>query len=142
MLLEELKDHIEALAQRYKYRPLPKKIRSETHQLYKQHLNGFKQNRPLSISGQTMAVSFNRVVTGDYGAYVEIDPKDLHVTLKVEKGQGWRLNEQYLNERGLSIKYHWYHFLGRKVYWQLAPVKYADYRPGMIYVSVLDFDPL
>lgn len=87
-----------------------------------------------------MCLRWNRVVVGDYGAYLEIDEKDLLVGLDVPPEQAWRLDEEYIASRKLSIKYHWLTFRGVKVYHQVDTVKYADYRPGKYYISVLEFD--
>lgn len=87
-----------------------------------------------------MCLRWNRVVIGDYGAYLEIDEKDLLVGLDVPPEQAWRLDEEYIASRKLSIKYHWLTFRGVKVYHQVDTVKYADYRPGKYYISVLEFD--
>ena len=81
-----------------------------------------------------------RVFIGDYGAYVELEADDIVVPLKCQPGQEWRLNDDFISQANLSIKYRWYTFLGRKVYHQVAPVKYADYVVGKFYVSVHDFD--
>lgn len=74
------------------------------------------------------------------GVYLEIDEKDLLVGLDVPPEQAWRLDEEYIAGRKLSIKYHWLTFRGVKVYHQVDTVKYADYRPGKYYISVLEFD--
>lgn len=87
-----------------------------------------------------MCLRWNRVVIGDYGAYLEIDEKDLLVGLDVPPEQAWRLDEEYIASRKLSIKYHWLTFRGVKVYHQVDTVKYADYRLGKYYISVLEFD--
>jgi hypothetical protein len=137
-----VKGYIDALVEKYKYRPLPQEVRGEARTLYNANLNGFSntQKRSLTIIGEIIARKYDRIVVGDYGAYVEIDPSDMMVDLMVPTNQMWRLNDDYVKEKGLSIKYYWYEYLGRKVYRQVAPVKYADYKPGKYYISVLDFD--
>ncbi|VFR10507.1 hypothetical protein SPFM17_00026 [Salmonella phage SPFM17] len=132
--------YIEGLVARYRYRPLPKKVREEALSVYQQHLNGFDKVRAATIGGVSVCLRWNRVVVGDYGAYLEIDEKDLLVGLDVPPEQAWRLDEEYIAGRKLSIKYHWLTFRGVKVYHQVDTVKYADYRPGKYYISVLEFD--
>lgn len=139
--LAELQDRIDAMAAKRVYRPLSQKLKNYWYPIYATHLNGFEAStRPLTIEGITVASSIERIVVGDFGAYVEIHPDKLLVDLEVEPGQEWRLDETYLTKRKLHIKYVWYHFLGRKVYLQKNVVKYADYKPNFYYISVLYFD--
>ena len=132
---------IEDLAAQYQYRPLPRVRRAEALATYWAGLNGFEDPlRSLRIGGRNIATGYRRVVVGDYGAYVELEPESLLVQLALAQGQEWRANRAYVAARGLSIKYLWYTYGGVKVYFQLAGVKYADYQPGYYYISVLDFD--
>lgn len=81
------------------------------------------------------------MVVGDYGAYVEFAAGQLLSSLEMPPSQAWRLNADYVAAKGLSIKYHHYTTLNQvMVYHQVATVKYADYKPGYYYISVLDFD--
>ena len=132
------------LVTEFRYRPVTEERRNEMLALYKSHLNGFDlmPHRQLQIGGVTIAKAFERVVVGDYGAFVEIDPANMLVELTVPENQKWRLNKKYVEEKKLSVKYEWYEYCDVKIYKQLATVKYADYKPGMYYVSVLDFDEL
>ncbi|AXF51097.1 hypothetical protein MLDJOKPK_00141 [Salmonella phage SPAsTU] len=132
--------YIDRLAERYKYRPLPKKVREEALSVYRQALNGFDRPRQATINGVLLCERWNRVVIGDYGAYLEIDESELLVQLSVPAEQAWRFDEEYLARRGLNIKYHWLTYAGVKVYHQVATVKYADYKPGKYYISVIEFD--
>lgn len=133
------KNLIEELASKYKYRPLPKKIKSGVLNHYATELTSLQYDN-LLIGGVKVATKYRRVVVGDYGAYVEINPEDLLVNLTVPDNQKWRLDTKFCEERGLSLKYIWYTYLQTKVYFQLSTVKYADYLPNKYYISVLDFD--
>lgn len=141
--LEFVRQYIKEMEVRYKFRPLPRYARSRTHNFYATHLNGFiNPQRPLYIKGQLIAHNFDRVCIGDYGAYVEIDPTEILVSFFVEPGQEWRMDEAYIERRGLNVKYRWFNILGMKLYHQLGEVSYADYKVGKCYISVLDFDLL
>lgn len=128
---------------RWKYRPLPKLVSVEARAFYAKVLNGFEQpeKRALTLRNckTLIASDYDRVVIGDYGAYVEFSEEHLLQELQVRKGQEWRLDQQYLDSRGLNIKYLWLECNGVKVYKQVATVKYADYLAGKFYISVLDF---
>ena len=143
-LKSRIRDWIKTCSEHYYYRPLPKKIRAQTYELYLQGLNGFggPVPKPVMINGTVIASGYERVVVGDYGAYLELteDQFTLKDQLVVAPKQSWRLNQEYVERAGLSIKYYWYELFGVKVYHQVATVKYADYKPGFYYLSVLDLD--
>lgn len=138
----DLLKYIDYLGDNNKYRPLNHTIAPTIHDLYKSSLNGFDSDepRPLSIDNELIARKYERVVIGDYGAYVEIDKKDLLVDLIIPPKQEWRIDRDYIMNRGLNVKYIWYEYKGRKVYLQTNTVTYADYKPGYYYISVLYFD--
>ncbi len=131
----------EALVEKYHYRPLPPMFRDEAHKLYSENLpDGFVlegDNVPLfSPGGLRLCNRYNRIVVGDYGAYVEILPEDIiNGNLMVKKGQEYRdADERYSKH----TKYSWLTAKDGsniKVYFQKKPVGYADYTPGRYYVS-------
>lgn len=135
-----VQDYIDDLVGRHKYRPLSKDDSLAAQAFYNGHLNGFEAQRDTLRNGVAFCTKYERVVVGDYGAYVEVAPEYLTATLEVAKGEEWRLNKDYIERRNLSVKYEWYVWDGAKVYFQLDTVKYADYRKGYYYISVLDFD--
>lgn len=143
-MFNKLLIQIEELGISRKYKPLTDILKNEYYDLYLNNLNGFgnKLKRELNINKVLIAKKYERVVVGDYGAYVEIAKEDLIITLDVKKGQEWRLNKEFLTKRKLNIKYEWYEYLGIKVYFQLETVLYADYKPGYYYISVLEFDKI
>lgn len=127
------------LAEKYKYRPLPSRL-SGQYRLY------FKENTPdfldfngggaLSTKkGTPLCTAYRRIVVGDYGAFVEFSGEDLATELVIAPRQEWRFN----TERYSNVKYIWLTVADGsavKVYHQRKTVRYADYRPGMYYVSV------
>lgn len=137
----------------WKFRPLPRRVRAEYINTYISALNGFEgtAKRPCTIDGRLVASDYTRVVMGDYGAYVEFPEEALLIrpAMKLKEGQEWRNDPEYLKKREITkrVKYVWYVWQRGndpnrelKVYRQLNPVKYADYKPGFYYISVLEFD--
>lgn len=90
-------------------------------------------NSIYTFHGTLIANYYNRIVIGDYGAFIEIQEinKD---KLIIQLGQEYRSKEGYSN-----IKYEWLTYndgSNIKIYYQKNIVDYADYQPGMYYVSV------
>lgn len=133
---------IDEISIKYKYKPLSKDNKEIYHKLYKDNLNGFNCKRNLNINNVKIANNYERVVIGDYGAYVEIAKGDLIIDLIIPENQKWRFDTKFLKDRNLNIKYLWYEYNGYKVYLQTDTVAYADYKPGFYYISVLYFDVL
>ncbi|MDD3040422.1 hypothetical protein [Bacteroides sp.] len=86
-----------------------------------------------SPAGLLLATGYNRIVVGDYGAYLEIPEKNIILpNICVKPGQEYRFNPEY------KVKYFW--MMPRdnshvKIYFQQRKVDYADYQPGMYYIS-------
>lgn len=89
-----------------------------------------------SLSGTKIADKYDRLVIGQYGAFLEIDPKDIcKENVECEKGQEYRIKNPYFINR---IKYQWFTTnddAHPKLYSQLKGVVYADYQPNKWYVS-------
>jgi len=83
-------------------------------------------------SGMLISHGFTRIVHGDRGAYVEFDPEQiLHENLFVPDDKKWKLRHEMVyfvehrtNDGTFSL-----------VYEQRREVDYADYVPGMFYIS-------
>lgn len=78
-----------------------------------------------------------RFVVGDHGVYAEFSPDDLLVELEVMKGKEYKRTSDYANK----VKYFDMNPVGYPktlIYDQQRGVKYADYKPGMLYVSPYD----
>ena len=81
-------------------------------------------------------------MVGDYGAFVELSPsqanKDVFI---IAPGQAYRIENPNYSAR---VKYNWLSVADSsniKIYEQKRPVDYADYKPGMYYVSVYEVFP-
>ena len=79
---------------------------------------------------------------GDYGAFVEFSRVQACMRrLKIKEGQMYRAKDPRYAEH---VKYLWLTAddgSNVKVYDQKRPVEYADYMPGMLYVSVYEVFP-
>jgi hypothetical protein len=139
---EEVHAFIDELVSQYKYKPLPKRLSHEVREYYESHLNGFDEKRIPTINGIQICSSYDRIVIGDYGAYLEFPFGSELVKFSIKKGQEWRFDDSYIMSHQLSIKYLWLDYYGVKVYLQTATVKYADYKPDFYYISVHDFDSI
>ncbi len=89
-----------------------------------------------SLSGTKIADCYDRVVIGQYGAFIEVNPKDMCMdNVKCEKGQEYRINNPQYASR---VKYQWFATnddTHTKLYNQQKGVTYADYQPNRWYVS-------
>lgn len=118
------------------YAPLKKNHSIAVRQYYESQLCMPIKGRKCHIfapDGILLATGYERVVIGDYGAYVEIAPENMLLqSIRIKPGQEWRLTDQYNYS-----KYHWLETIGSniKVYYQQRPVSYADYKVGFYYVS-------
>lgn len=119
-----------------------KELRAQVHNYYHARVDelGFKINgetRNLySPNGILIASAYKRVVIGDFGAYIEIDPTMvIKENLIVKEGQEFRIGDPKYKD---IVKYNWLTVIGDKnvkVYYQKRTVLYADYKVGMIYIS-------
>ena len=144
---ENVLEYQDRLVKNYKYRPLPTMFSEEARALYKDNIpEGFcldGGNVALyGASGLKIANGYNRIVIGDYGAYVEIMPEDMaHENIVVKKGQEYRDNDERYSGK---VKYSWLTLRDDsdvKIYFQKREVAYADYVPGRYYVSVYECVP-
>lgn len=85
-----------------------------------------------TLAGTHIATGYRRVVVGDYGAYIEFTPAQIrHHTIKLK----------FPGEPSRPVKYIWHQakdVAQTKVYEQRATVVYADYKPGLYYISPLE----
>lgn len=85
-------------------------------------------------SGTQIAIGYNRVVIGDYGAYVEFDKE--HMCLE-------NIKQKWPGEPKRKVKYIWMETKDEcktKIYYQQGIVAYADYKVGCYYVTVGDVE--
>ena len=100
------------------------------------NINGDVNFKIYSLDGTLISNGYNRIVIGDYGAFIEFDKfQVIKSNLKVKEGQEYRFNNPKYSE---NVKYYWLtpkDDSGMKVYLQKKTVTYADYLPEMYYVS-------
>lgn len=81
-------------------------------------------------------------ISGDYGAFVGFSRAQANARhLKIKEGQSYRIEDPRYAEH---VKYLWLTADDNsdvKVYDQKRLVEYADYKPGMLYVSVYEVFP-
>ena len=119
------------------YKKLDETLSKQVRTIYKEFADrcNLDPTKPIySKNGILIANSFDRIVIGDYGPYIEFTKEQSHCTeFVVATGQEYRLTERY----NKTIKYEWYSTKKQdcKLYWQLRGVVYADYKPQRYYVS-------
>lgn len=137
----------EQLAREYKYKPIPrtffKDVRAEFKEALPEWCNVSGDTTKLETSnGTVIASGYNRIVIGDYGAFVEFSRALANARhLKIKEGQSYRIEDPRYAEH---VKYLWLTADDNsdvKVYDQKRSVEYADYKPGMLYVSVYEVFP-
>lgn len=108
------------LAKEYKYKKLPFDISEEARLSYLSEipaslkLEGDINFKLYSNKGTLFSTGYNRIVVGDYGAFIEFDTSQiLRENIKIKNGQEYRVNDD---------KYK-------------RTVEYADYSPERFYVS-------
>ena len=89
-----------------------------------------------TLDGMLLSDGYARVVIGDYGAFIEIAGDQIHKeTLRCKPGQEYRNQDERYSK---NVKYLWLTARDRsdcKIYLQKNTVSYADYIPGMYYIS-------
>lgn len=126
------------LALKFRYQKLPIALSDKVKLEYIANIPQFLSViKPIyTLSGTKVANRFDRIVVGDYGAYIEISPNDIITdNIVCKKGQEYRYTDNY------NIKYYWLTAIddsGVKIYHQQKTVKYADYKPDYYYISVYD----
>jgi hypothetical protein len=138
---KDVQDVINSLVENYHYKPLPSSLSSELRSFYRENIpEGILEYGDLfsiiySKDNTPIAMGYDRVVVGDYGAYIEFS-NVYEDNLKIKEGEEYRINEYYK-----SVKYLWLTTKDSsdcKIYYQLRPVKYADYIEDKFYVSVFE----
>lgn len=128
------------LVEKYKYTALPAELSVEKRVFFKENLpKGFLEQGddcPLfSSEGTLLCEKYNRIVIGDYGAFVEILPEDMVLeNIKIKAGQEYRVNDE---KYAKNVKYIWYTTkdgANVNIYRQKKFVRFADYVPGRYYI--------
>lgn len=130
------------LAKQFHYQKLDAEFSSQVREYYKLNIPQFLKiegsRQPLfSKNGSQIAKGYDRIVIGDYGAFIEFSKSDaMKFDYIVESGQEYRMiDPKYKN----NVKYDWYTMDDGshvKIYHQKKRVTYADYQVGKYYVSV------
>ena len=133
----------EIITEKYNYKKLSPELSNILHTLYAKQIPNWLENntQPLYTRGGTLICnSYDRIVIGDYGAYIEFSDeqanKDAYI---IAPGQEYRLEPRYNN-----VKYIWLTIPDEsniKIYYQKATVSYADYLPNKYYVSIFEVYP-
>ena len=142
---EAIKEMINRLTKQYNYKKLPDNISLNVRQIYNENLPDFfrfEKNNKYSLSdvrGNKIANKWNRIVIGDYGAFVEINDEDIiRDNIEIMPGEEYRVYDDKYKD---SVKYQWYTVKGQpfpKLYYQQREVTYADYKAGKWYISPFD----
>ncbi len=126
------------LASKYKYKPLPGDLSNKYRGFYIQNIPMFLDinggDRLINVDGTPICEKYDRIVVGDYGAFVEFETPASEFI--IAPGQEYRVNDERYSK---NVKYIWLTTpdeSGVKIYLQKRPVTYADYKPGKYYVSV------
>lgn len=122
------------------YKKLAPEMSKQARAIYKRYTDMLDLNpaKPLyTHNGIKIAEGFERLVIGDYGAYIEYDLSQVPAGMRysVEPGQEYRKLPGWRDR----VKYIWYTVPDSephiKIYWQLRPVSYADYKRKKFYIS-------
>lgn len=129
------------MANRFSYKPMPSEYSERCREIYRETLplwvsiEGASNTQLATLSGTVICEGYERIVIGDYGAFIEIKPQDMRTDmLYVPREQEYRFSEQYKDR----VKYYWLTAKDNsniKVYQQVRGVSYADYKAGMFYIS-------
>ena len=133
----------ERLAKEYGYKPIePNLYIGDVRKIYEDALPSWCKKGGDSVAclrtmaGTVIARGYSRIVIGDYGAFLEISSDNIcKEVLQCKKGQEYRCEDSRFAD---TVKYIWLTVNDDsdcKIYWQRKTVSYADYRPGMYYIS-------
>lgn len=131
------------LADKYKYHPLPADESRICRELYKRTIPKFldingSDSYLYNFSNTLITKGYERIVIGDYGAFVEFNQKQANFDSFITKsGEEYRLTKRYNS----TVKYEWLttkDYSDIKIYLQRRTVPYADYKPGYFYISVFE----
>ena len=129
------------LSKKYNYKKLSNKESCIARSIYASRLPEFLEqyNQSLyTVKGSKICDDFERIVIGDYGAYIEFSSEQANKDLfAVAAGQEYRIDDL----RYANVKYAWLTINNGsqvKIYYQKNTVSYADYKPQKYYVSVYE----
>lgn len=130
------------LALKYGYKKLPEKLSDEVKEIYlaslpqELNINGDENFKIFSKENTLIANGYDRIVIGDYGAFIEIGlDKIILDNCKMKKGQEYRCCDDKYRD---NVKYIWLTSnddSDMKIYFQKKTVVYADYQINKFYIS-------
>jgi len=141
--IRKVRKMVERNVAQCRYTPLGKKSSQLIREAYTQQVADLglplkpTVRVPLALTdGSPFATSYEAVVVGDYGPYIELKASQIVAPLHIPKGQAWRQTPGLENRTFRPLKYEWWETkLGDKVYKQRGRVRYADYRVDYYYIS-------
>lgn len=133
-----VENFISKIVSEYKYKPLPNNKSILARQWFIKKLpDSIKLDGEIcslySTQETLITNSYNRIVVGDYGAFIEFEDV-IPENIIIPKEQQYRQSANYIN----NVKYLWYTTIDNsrcKIYYQLKTVNYADYKIGKYYIS-------
>lgn len=139
----DTRDYEAKIAEMYHYEKLDPTLSSSVRSYYYSNIPAFlmtgSNDHPIfSKKGTLIAKKYDRIVVGDYGAFIEFSAENAAtINYVVKPGQEYRINDPRYKD---NVKYLWYTLPGEedevKLYYQMRTVTYADYIPGKYYLSV------
>lgn len=145
---------IARLVEKHKYKPLKPAESEYVREQFRAALPDFLKDKTegsdlklYTKSGHMICYGFERIVIGDYGAYIEFsDEQAIPNHYIVMKGQEWRSEPKYSNSKYEALTHKCYPCdkidnYNLLIYKQKLTVGYADYKVGMYYISVYDCLP-
>lgn len=130
------------LSKRYNYKKLNTQQSAIVRAIYEDTMPYFLDDKQslYTVNGSLICNTFDRIVKGDYGAFIEFSNEQANKNLFIiAPGQEYRLEPRYNN-----VKYIWLTIDDGsqiKIYYQKNTVSYADYLPKKYYVSVYEVYP-
>lgn len=130
----------EDLADEHNYKRLPQDKSDYYRKIWAENLpEGLDINGAdidiYTANGDLICSGYNRIVIGDYGAFIEYLPEQANKEeYCIKEGQEYRVN----NPRYMyNVKYNWLTIKDTdlKIYEQKKTVSYADYKAGRYYIS-------
>jgi hypothetical protein len=130
------------LAEKYGYTKLPGDLSLKYRNFFAENIPDFLcingcDDILTTTRGTSVCNGYNRIVVGDYGAFVEFTPAQANMfMICVQGGQEYRIRNLKYSQ---NVKYEWLTIRDGseiKIYRQKKRVVYADYKPTMYYISV------
>ncbi len=130
-----------ALAKKYEYRPLPADLSQKYRRYFVENIPEFlkidgSETQLITVNGTPICNKYDRIVVGDYGAFIEFSEDAVASEFIIQPGQEYRVNDEKYKKH---VKYIWLTINDGshiKIYKQKRKVSYADYKTKKYYVSV------